>query len=442
MEPTGLTPKSRAYLDAVARRIAPMPPAAIAERVADLASAHVRWRRQTLNLLASENTISRRALALLGSAIATRLTEGFPGDKEFPPPRHNEQIDEIEAILIGFARRLIPARHLEWRAVSNTMANAMALAAVTAPGDRILVQALSGGGNMSYHRGAVPDLLHLEVENLPDGPDLGIDLDLARVRARQVRPAAIVVGGSYFLFPLPVADLRSIADEVGAALIYDAAHVGLFIAAGLFPHPLREGADILTMGTHKIMGGPIGGLVFTDRDDLGERIVGRTHPLFLQTRDQNKYAAAAHALAELVTHGGDYARQMVANAKALAAGLEQAGFVVLGATRGYTETHQVVLDVRSLGGATVEERCQAASILIHRGRVVSDRPDIGERSAIRISVQEVTRQGMGTTEMARIVRLVADATWQRRPTEAIAADASALAAAYPGIHYSFDDREG
>jgi glycine hydroxymethyltransferase len=318
------------------------------------------------------------------------------------------------------------------------MANAIALAAVTHPGDQILVQSLQGGGNLSYHPGAVPDLLGLSVASLPPAPHFDLDLDAARRVALATRPAAIVVGGSYMLFPLPVKELRVIADETGAALIYDAAHVGLLIAAGLLPDPLTDGADIMTLGTHKIMGGPIGGLVLTNREDLAERVVNRTYPLFLQTRDQNKYAAAAHSMAELVAFGSEYARQMVANARTLAAALEGEGFTVVGAGRGYTMTHQVLIDARPLGGASAEARCQAANILVHKARMVDDEPDSPTRSGIRITTQEITRQGMKEAEMTRVARLMADATWNRKPTALLLAEVAGLAGSYPAVHYSFD----
>lgn len=440
MTATGvMTPRSVEYLERIAGQIAPIAPAAIADRVRTLVRQHETRRLTCLNMLASENTISRGALALLSSTIATRLTEGFPGDKEFPPAGQNVEIDEIEAILIALVRRLLPARFIEWRATSNTMANAIALAAVTRPGDRILVQSLQGGGNMSYHPGAVPDLLGLSVGNLPPGPCFDIDLEAARRAARAARPTAIVVGGSYMLFPLPVPELRAIADEVGAALIYDAAHVGLLIAAGLFPDPLRDGADILTLGTHKIMGGPIGGLVLTNREDLAERVVNRTYPLFLQTRDQNKYAAAAHSMAELVAFGSEYARQMVANARTLAAALAREGCTVVGADRGYTATHQLLVDARPLGGPSAEARCQAANILVHKARMVDDDPDSTARSGIRITTQEITRQGMEEADMVLVARLMADAAWKRRPGELLLAEVARLAGSYPDIHYSFDE---
>jgi len=425
-------------LEEVAAELVTADPAEVARRVREVVDDHVTWRRTCLNLLPPENLTSRSVLVLLGSALATRLTEGFPGDKLFPPARQNRHIDEVEAIIVGYLRRLLRARWVEWRAVSNTMANLMALESVTEPGDRLLVHAMEAGGNDSYQTGGVPDVLRLEVHSLPPGPLYDVDLDRARDAARTVRPRVIVVGGGYFLFPLPVRELRAIADEAGAYLLYDAAHVALMIAAGGFQDPLAEGADFLTCGTHKIMGGPVGGVVGMQRDDLAARVINRTHPLLIQTRDQNKYAAAAHALAEMAAFGGEYARQAVANARALAAALEAEGIRVLGRDLGYTATHQVVADVGALEGEAFESRCQAADILLHHGRLPGEPDRPGHRSALRLSVQEVTRQGMLEAEMAEIARLIARAGLHREAPATVAADVTALVGGFPMVRWSFD----
>lgn len=429
---------SRRYLAAVADAIAAEEDAALAARVRRLVAEHVAWRDRCINLLPAENITSRRVLALLGSGIATRLTEGMPGDKLFPPARQNVQIDEIEAILIDRLRRLFGCRWVEWRALSNTMANLMALEAVTAPGDAILVQAIEGGGNMSCHPGGVPDVLRLASHPLPWAPLYDIDLEGARARARRHRPRVIVVGGGYFLFPLPVAALRAIADEVGARLLYDAAHVALLVACGRFQDPLAEGADFLTLGTHKIMGGPVGGVICMNEDAVAGRVINRAHPLLLQTRDQNKLAAAAHAVIEMSAFGAGYAAQVVANARALAAALEAEGLEVLGRERGYTATHQLVVITGARRSDEIERRCQAADLLLHRGRLPGEPDHPDHYSGLRVSVQEVTRRGMREPEMARIARLIARAALHAEPPERVAADAAELASQFPRVVFSFD----
>lgn len=246
----------------------------------------------------------------------------------------------------------------------------------------------------------------------------------------------LVVGGSYCLFPYPVAELREIADEVGAYLFYDAAHLGLFLAAGEFQDPLGEGAHVVSMSTHKTMSGPVGGALITNDDAIAEKLLGLTFPGLIQTRDQNKYAAQAYVLAELAAFGSAYARQSIANAQALGGALERAGFVVLGRDRGYTRTHQVFLDLRQVGAARCEEVCQEAGLLVHVSRLMGDGPDA--RNGSRLAVHEVTRFGMGESEMEEIADLMRRLVLDGQAPADVAPDVAALAARFPVLSYSFD----
>ena len=441
MSDTGgpVSAKAAAYLAAAEVASAAMEPAALVQWAERLTRAHERWRRRaTVNLLASDNRMSARARALLDSDLATRVTEGIPGDKEFPPPAHNVYVDQLEGALIALLRRLARAQYVEWRALTTTMANAIVLRAVTRPGDRLLVQSLEGGANASYQEGAVPSVLGLTVDEIPPTETYEIQVDAVADRVRRARPKVIVVGGSYVLFPYPVRELAAIARDVDAVLLYDAAHVASLTAGDMFQQPLAEGADVVTFGTHKSMGGPVGGVVATDRASIADAVSATTHPGFMQTRDENKYAAAVVSMAEMLHFAPEYARQMVVNAKALAAALERSDFPVLGSRRGYTETHQVMLDARMLGGARVQAAGQACRILIHKARMLGDGPTMDTRSAVRLSTQEVTRQGMGVDEMEVIAGLLADAVFGRRPPAAIRSDVAELACGFPGCRYSFD----
>ena len=429
--------KTLQYLAEVEARLAGMAPRAIADRVETLVRASDDWhQKKCLNMMAAENLLSRNARRLLDSDMATRLTEGFPGDKEFPPPRHQTYIDEIEGTIIALTRRLFRAKHVEWRPVNTTMANSTAFAALTEPGDTILVQSMEGGANMNYHPIAIPRVLRLQVIDMPPSQEFEIDIEGVRQVARRAKPRVLVVGGSYMLFPYPVRELREIADEVGATVFYDAAHVALLIATGLFQDPLREGADVLTMSTQKIMSGPVGGMVVTNDDEIARRMLALTFPGFLQTRDENKYAAQAYVLAEMLAFGGDYARQIVANAKAFARAMEAEGFTVLGKARGYTETHQVFLDLKAFGAPEFEARCQACNILVHKARMMGDGQ--GTRTGSRITVQELTRQGMKEHEMEQVARFIRRATIDREPAERLAGEIESFLEDYQRVCYSFD----
>jgi glycine hydroxymethyltransferase len=427
--------RSLDYVATVEQELDGMSPRMIADRINAVVRDHDEWRaRRCMNLNAADNALSRRARALLASDLATRVTEGFPGDKEFPAREQNVHIDEIEAILLGLVRRRFHAAFADWRAVSTTMANASVIFALTQPGDVILVQPEDGGGNYSYNPVAVPRLAHVDARPLPmSGPCFEVEREAITAAVRAASPRLIIVGGSNVLFPYPVRELRQAADEVQAVLVYDAAHVGLLISEGLFQDPFAEGAHVITMSTHKVMAGAVGGLVLTNDPVIAQKILGLTFPAFLQTRDQNKYAATAHALAEMAAFGNAYARQMVANARALGGALAAAGFGVLAADRGFTDTHQVFVFIPPDRVASLESRCQASGLLVttaqrmHRDRV-----------AVRLTTQEITRIGMGEADMVAVAGFLRRAIIDHESTEVISLDVTRFLAAFADICYSFD----
>jgi glycine hydroxymethyltransferase len=433
------TPKSAEYLERMERQLGSMSPDAIAARVRQLVQEDEEWRgRQCINMNAAENTISRTARRLLDSDLATRVTEGFPGDKSFPLGRQNTYVDEIEAVIITLARRLFRAKYVEWRAVSTTMANSAIFHALTEPGDVLLVQSMEGGANIGYQREAIPSLRHLVIEEMPIAND-EFEIDVAGVRqtAQRCRPKMLVIGGSCVLFPYPVQELRAIADEVGALFLYDAAHVAVLVATGFFQDPLAEGAHVMSTSTQKSLSGPVGGLVLTNDPTIAQRILKLTFPALMQTRDQNKYAATAHVLAEMTAFGGAYARQIVANARALAEALDAEGFKVLGKARGYTATHQVFLDAIDYGARKFEAICRDCNILFHANHMRGDTAR-GMRTGLRFSVMETTRRGMKELEMHQIAQLVRRAVVNQEPAARLAGQVEQLVGRFPNIEYSFD----
>jgi glycine hydroxymethyltransferase len=246
------------YLEAMDARLAKMSPRQIAARIKELSAADEYWRRRKcISLRAAEGIMGATSQSLLDSTLATRVSEGFPGDKSFPGIRGtDEYLDEVEATLIFQLRRLFGAKYVEWRPLSNSMANAMPYLVLTRPGDVVLAQSWIGGGanaaNTPNGPGGLKDLVFLE---MPFRDHYEHDVDGIRRLARKARPKIIVAGGGYVLFPYPLRELRSIADEVGAKLMYDAAHLAILIAGGVFQQPLQEGADVMTMSTHKAFGG-------------------------------------------------------------------------------------------------------------------------------------------------------------------------------------------
>lgn len=439
MSETLFSPAADAFLDGHARRLAAVAPRDVAARIEALVARHDAWRgHESLNLNPAEGLLSRRCRALLSSDMATRLTEGVPGDKIYPHGPLNIHVDEIEATVIAQAQRLFDARYVEWRPVSNSMANGAVFAALLNHGDVILAQDEDGGGNYSYQNGGPAGVFGASVFPIAvRGEAFEIDVDALKIQAERRRPKMIVIGGSKVLFPYPVAQIRAVADSVGALLVYDAAHLGLHICGGDFQRPLDEGAHIVTLSTHKVMGGPVGGLILTKELEIARALSRMMFPGLLQTRDINKYAALAVALAESLAFGPELSPAMVANARRLGARLHERGFELIGAERGFTETHQLFV---RLGGsdqaARFESRCHAANIFVADCALTGDMAR-GVRSGARIATHEITRLGMAGAEMDLIADLIGRA-FDGDDAEALKADVGALAGRFSRVRFSFD----
>jgi glycine hydroxymethyltransferase len=427
-------------MDAVHERVAVTPPEAIAQRIRAVVEESELERARSLNLNPSEGVMSPAARTLLASDLATRVSEGLPGVRDSASNSLviGELIDELEATLVALVRRMFGVQYVEWRPFSSTMANAVVLFGLAEPGDVLLAQSLWSGGNVSYHTQAVAGLRGLKVEDIPGTEDFDIDLDAFAERVHRHRPRCVIVGGSKVLFPYAMRDLRAIVDEVGAYLIFDAAHVGPFIAAGDWPDPFEAGAHVVTLGTHKVMGGPIGGLILTGDPELAARFQTIAYPGFTQTRDVSKYAAAAFALAELLAYAPAFSAQVLRNVGALAAGLETEGFDVVGKRRGYSRTHQLLVNAHQQA-APLARRCQAANILVAKTNLHGEPYGSPEGRALRASIAQVTRQGMGEDEMREIATLIAGVALERVSIDEGRRAVDALVRRFPDIGYSHDD---
>lgn len=431
-----ITTKSRGYLAAMEEKFRSVPGAELASRIEALVAAQDDWRARCLNLNPAETLMSRRCRRLLDSDMATRLTEGVPGDKLYPHGAQNDTIDEIEAMIVALARQQFGAKYVEWRPVSTTMANAAVFCAAMRDGDVMLAQDEDGGGNYAYHRFGPAGLLGVRIESIRRwGACFELDLDALREAALRTRPKVIALGGSNVLFPYPLREIRGIADEVGAIVLYDAAHVGLLVSSGTFQRPLEEGAHVLTLSTAKSLGGPIGGLVLTNEPDLADKIIRLTFPGLLQTRDLNKLTALALTLAETRAFGTERAARSVANARALAQSLGSEGFTLLASDRGYTDTHQIFL---SLGdrAKVFETRCNAANIMLTDCALCGDMA-LRRRSGSRLGTHEVTRLGLTEGDMKTVALLIRRANAGEVP-QVTQGEVAALVTRNPTLAFSFD----
>jgi glycine hydroxymethyltransferase len=433
------SPQSKAFLVEVAERIAAWRPAQIAQRIEEIVRLHDDWRAtDCLNMNPAEGVLSPLARRLLATDMATRASEGAPGDKTFPHYRQNEFIDEIEGVILALVKRQFGAKFVEWRPVSTSMANAVVFFALLEHDASILVQDMDGGGNFSHQLDGPAGLRSSNISYIrPAGATFEIDLDVAARAIAETKPKMIVIGGGKVLFPYPLRELRQLADEAGALILYDAAHLGLLISCGAFQRPLDEGAHVVTISTAKAFGGPVGGLILTNDEDIATRVNRLTFPGVLQTRDQNKFASLAIALAEHQAFGKALAERAVTNARALAAALSGEGFSVLGRDGVHTCTHQVFVELGDGAAAkSFERRCNAANILVPDCALTGDGAH-GRRSGARMATHELSSRGMGPAEMAEIARLIRRVSASDDEIPAVAEDVRALLARFDREAFGF-----
>jgi glycine hydroxymethyltransferase len=380
----------------------------LADRVERLAAAgRATHETAAINLNPATNVMNPRAEALLASGIGTRPSLGHPGAK-YETGLH--ELEEIEVIAAGLAQRIFDARYAEVRVASGSIANLYAFLATCRPGDRVIVPPPSVGGHVTHHRAGAAGLVGLEIHEAPvDADRFTVDVDGLAAQAERLRPSLITIGGSLNLLPHPVADIRRIADSVGAVVLFDAAHVGGLIAGRAWPGPLAEGADLMTMSTYKSLGGPPSGLVLTNRAELAERIDEIAHPGLTANFDVAKTAALAVSLLGWEVGGRAYAEAMVVTARALADALFDAGLPVVTTNEGPTASHQVAVDARGWGGGQAAAHRLEAAGLLASGIGLPERAAPDGMPGLRLGTNEIVRWGMGPSEMPELAGLLAEA---------------------------------
>jgi glycine hydroxymethyltransferase len=282
----------------------------------------------------------------------------------------------------------------------------------------------------------------LKVVDIPfDTVELEVDLDLFRKMAPLVRPKVVTLGVSMTLFPFPVRAMREVIAEWGGRIFFDGAHQLGLIAAGYFQDPIREGASVLTGSAGKTFGGPQSGIIVWDDAELTAPITHTIFPVLVATHQVNRVAALAVSAAEMLEFGKAYMGQIVRNAKALGAALHRRGIPVLGAHKGYTETQQVIADVRQFGGGLqVAQRLARANLITNKNLIPSDKPEDWDRpGGLRMGTIEATRLGMGEAEMEQIASFIARVLVEKAAPEDVLEDVIELRQPYQTLYYCFDN---
>lgn len=374
-------------------------------QIFEIIGRHHRFYADSLPMIASENITSKFVRRCYVSDLGHRYAEGRVGERYYQGCAF---IDEIESLAISLTRELFEAEHANVQPISGVVANTAAFFALTNPGDRVMALSVPCGGHISHDTVSSAGIRGLRVSYYPFNNELfEIDVDETRKLAMRENPKLFILGSSLILFPQPVKEISEIAGEIGARVMYDASHVLGLIAGKEFQQPLKEGADVMTGSTHKTFFGPQRAVILSTKD-LADDIDRAVFPGVISNHHLNTLAGYVVSAMEMKLFGRKYAEQTVKNARRLAEKLSELGMDVVGEHRGFTESHQVAVDVRKFGGgAKVAERLENAGIILNKNLLPWDTlKDTSNPSGIRLGVQELTRLGMKESEMEEIAEMI------------------------------------
>jgi len=361
--------------------------------------------KECFNLNPATNVMNPKAEALLASGIGSRPSLGYPGDKY---EMGLEAIEEIEVIAAQLCAEVFDAQFAEIRVASGAMANLYGFMATCKPGDTIIAPPATIGGHVTHHTAGCAGLFGLRIVEAPVHADgYTVDLDALRAIAKAEQPKLITIGGSLNLFEHPVAQIRAIADEVGAKVMFDAAHQCGIIAGKAWSNPLAEGAHFMTMSTYKSLGGPAGGLIVSNDAEIAEALDHIAFPGMTANFDAAKSAALAVTMLDWRDFGRAYAAEMIAMAQALAEALDAQGVPVFRGTNGFTQSHQfAVLAERFGGGQTASKTLRQAGFLAC-GIGLPIAPVEGDLNGLRIGTPELVRWGMTAQHADQMAAFIA-----------------------------------
>ena len=388
--------------------------------------------RECFNLNPATNVMNPRAEAALSRGLGSRPSLGYPGDKY---EMGLEAIEEIEVIAAELAAEVFQARYAEVRVFSGAMANLYGFMALTKPGDAIIAPPGSIGGHVTHHAAGCAGLYGLVSHPAPVNADgYTVDLDALRDLALRVRPKLITLGGSLNLFAHPVREVRAIADEVGAKLLFDAAHQCGIIAGRQWANPLAEGAHLMTMSTYKSLGGPAGGLIVTNDAAIAEQLDRIAFPGMTANFDAGRVAALAISLLDWREHGQAYAGKMVSVARALATALAAQGLPVFAAGRGATTSHQFAIAAAGFGGGQAASKTLRKAGFLACGIGLPLADVAGDLNGLRIGTPELVRRGVTEDDAPELARLIAAALRSNDPA-ALAPEVGALRRTFDQLHF-------
>ncbi|MCJ7571994.1 MAG: serine hydroxymethyltransferase [Candidatus Thermoplasmatota archaeon] len=397
----------------------------------------------SLPMIASENVLSPLCKEMLITDFHGRYAEGTPGKRYY---EGCEFFDRVEEKAMELAKKLFNCKYADVRPTSGTTANIGILKALIKPGETACVLDLANGAHISFGKWGGAGVRGINLVSYPfNDEEMNIDVDGAVKLIKEVKPKLCLNGRSVFLFPSPIKELSQAAHDVGAYLIYDAAHVLGLIGGKQFQDPLREGADVMTGSTHKTLPGPQGGMILSDHNEATEaeksflrKINFGIFPGVTSSYHLHHVAAKAIAYAEHLEFGEAYAKQTIANAQAFAQSLFERGFKVFGEKLGFTKSHQILLAIGPGKGKEASKKLVEAGIVTNMNTIPGDNDPLNP-SGLRLGTPELTRIGMKEKEMSEVAEFYKRVLLDNEKPSKIKAEIKEYRKDYQELHYCFKE---
>jgi len=367
--------------------------------LADALAAELGRQQDGIELIASENIVSRAVLEAQGSVLTNKYAEGYPGRRYYGGC---QEVDVVEALAIERACKIFGCTYANVQPHSGAQANGAVFLALLQPGDTILGMSLAAGGHLTH--GAAPNLSGKWFRAVQYGvrrEDGLLDYEELEALARAEKPKMIIAGGSAYPRVIDFARIRAVADEVGAYFLVDMAHFAGLVAAGLYPSPLPH-AHVVTTTTHKTLRGPRGGMILSNDSDLGKKFNSAVFPGLQGGPLMHVIAAKAVAFGEALRPDFvTYQRAVIENAQTLAATLKEAGFDIV---TGGTDSHLLLVDLRPKGvtGKAADDSLQRAHITTNKNAIPFDPAKPAITSGVRLGTPAGTTRGFGVKEFQEI----------------------------------------
>jgi glycine hydroxymethyltransferase len=424
----------------------------------DASRKHEQYRdKECINMIASEGLKSPAVNQMLNLShdLAARYAEGendLQGHVKTRFYQGQKYMSQIEDYCTDIMKELFKTQWADVRLVSGTHANLATFKGLSlaSKNNKMVVTPLSCGAHISHdYTGLAGNILGLDnINHVYDIDEFNIDPEKSAYVIRAAKPGIVTFGGSLFLFPHPVKELRAVCEEVGAYVAYDASHVLGLIAGGEFQDPLREGADFITSSSHKTFPGPQGGVILGSPispalEKAVRKIEFAVFPLSASNTHLGRLPALGIAALEMKVFGAELARQTIKNAQTAGQYLCENGIKVLAEKKGFTKSHQIAVDIRSYGGGNkIAQDLEDANIILNKNLLPYDDQSSKENpSGLRIGFQDITRRGFKAGDIKHLCDLMLDVIKGKRKPIQVKEDVLSLKKEFNQIKYGFQSVE-